>query len=73
MVDLACSGGRALILVLLAGAYAGRVALRGAASFDRVKRDKGSALFGASAMQMGYWGIDPIGRGLARAADQAFH
>jgi CDP-diacylglycerol--glycerol-3-phosphate 3-phosphatidyltransferase len=65
VVDLACSVGLALIVVLLALAYAIRVARSGAASFDRVKRDKGSALFGASAMQMGYWGLDPIGRGLA--------
>jgi CDP-diacylglycerol--glycerol-3-phosphate 3-phosphatidyltransferase len=66
VVDLACSVGLVLVLALLAGAYAVRVAFSGVASFDRVKRDKGSALFGESAMQMGYWGLDPIGRGLAR-------
>jgi CDP-diacylglycerol---glycerol-3-phosphate 3-phosphatidyltransferase len=66
VVDLACSVALGLILVLLVLAYAVRVARAGAASFDRVKRDQGSALFGAGAMQMGYWGLDPIGRGLAR-------
>jgi CDP-diacylglycerol--glycerol-3-phosphate 3-phosphatidyltransferase len=71
VVDLVCSVGLVLILVVLAGAYAVRVATSGAASFDRVKRDQGSALFGAGAMQMGYWGLDPIGRGLARAGVSA--
>ena len=71
MVDLVCSVGLVLVLVVLGGAYAVRVATSGAASFDRVKRDKGSALFGAGAMQMGYWGLDPIGRGLARAGVSA--
>jgi CDP-diacylglycerol--glycerol-3-phosphate 3-phosphatidyltransferase len=65
VVDLACSIEIVLVLGLLMAAYAVRVALSGAASFDRVKRDKGSALFGARAMQMGYWGLDPIGRALA--------
>jgi len=65
VVDLACSIEIALVLVLVMAGYAVRVASSGAASFDRVKRDKGSALFGASAMQMGYWGLDPIGRALA--------
>jgi len=65
VVDLACSVGLVLILGLLAAAYAVRVVSSGAASFDRVKRDKGSLLFGAAAMQMGYWGLDPLGRGLA--------
>lgn len=66
MVDLACSALLGLILVLLGIAYAVKLASSGAASFDRVKRDKGSALFGAGAMQMGYWGLDPLGRALAR-------
>ena len=65
MVDLACSVGLALLLALLIAAYAARVAFFGAASFDRVKRDKGSAFFGTSLMQMGYWGLDPVGRALA--------
>jgi CDP-diacylglycerol--glycerol-3-phosphate 3-phosphatidyltransferase len=65
VVDLACSIEIALVLALLAAAYALRVALSGPARFDRVKRDQGSALFGARVMQMGYWGLDPIGRALA--------
>jgi CDP-diacylglycerol--glycerol-3-phosphate 3-phosphatidyltransferase len=66
VVDLACSIGLVLVLAILGTAYAVRVAVTGAASFDRVKKDKGSALLGASAMQMGYWGLDPIGRALAK-------
>jgi CDP-diacylglycerol---glycerol-3-phosphate 3-phosphatidyltransferase len=65
VLDLTCSVGLVLLLALLAAAYLVRVAFSGAASFDRVRRDKGSALLGMSAMQMGYWGLDPIGRGLA--------
>jgi CDP-diacylglycerol--glycerol-3-phosphate 3-phosphatidyltransferase len=66
MVDLGCSVGLVLLTGLLAVAYLVRVARSGSASFDRVKRDKGSVLLGMSAMQMGYWGLDPIGRNLAR-------
>lgn len=71
MVDLACSAGLVAILAVLVASYAVRVVSSGAASFDRVKRDKGSLLFGASAMQMGYWGIDPIGRFLVAAGVSA--
>ena len=39
--------------------------VRGVARFERVERDKGSALFSASLMQMGYWALDFVGRGLA--------
>jgi CDP-diacylglycerol---glycerol-3-phosphate 3-phosphatidyltransferase len=66
VVDLACSIGLAAIVGLLALAYGIKVARSGLANFDRVKRDKGSALFGEGAMQMGYWGLDPVGRSLAR-------
>ncbi len=65
MVDVACSLGLVAIFAILVAAYAVRVVSSGAASFDRVKRDKGSLLFGARVMQMGYWGLDPIGRMLA--------
>jgi len=71
VVDLACSAGLVAILAVLVAAYAVRVVSSGAASFDRVKRDKGSLLFGASAMQMGYWGLDPVGRFLAGAGVSA--
>jgi CDP-diacylglycerol--glycerol-3-phosphate 3-phosphatidyltransferase len=71
VADLACSGAVVAIVLVLAVAYGVRVASSGAASFDRVKRDKGSLLFGASAMQMGYWGLDPIGRFLARVGVSA--
>ena len=64
-LDLACSIGGFSLLGLVVVAYGVRVLVRGAARFERVERDKGSALFGASLMQMGYWGLDPIGRALA--------
>ncbi len=71
MIDLTCSIEIAVVLVIMMVAYGARVALSGAASFDRVKRDKGSALFGARAMQMGYWALDPIGRVLAASGVSA--
>jgi phosphatidylglycerophosphate synthase len=39
--------------------------VKGAARFDRVERDRGSALFGRSLMHMGYWALDIVGRALA--------
>jgi CDP-diacylglycerol--glycerol-3-phosphate 3-phosphatidyltransferase len=66
MVDLACAAGVLLVLALLVSTYAVRVITSGAAVFDRVKRDKGSVLLSAGAMHMAYWGLDPLGRGLAR-------
>jgi CDP-diacylglycerol--glycerol-3-phosphate 3-phosphatidyltransferase len=65
VVDLACSIGLVAVLGALVVAYAGKVLASGAARFDRVERDQGSVLFGARVMQMGYWGLDPIGRSLA--------
>jgi predicted dehydrogenase len=55
-----------LPLGLVALLYGVRVLVRGVAKFERVEKDKGSALFGASLMQMGYWALDFIGRGLSR-------
>ena len=65
MIDLACSVSLVLIVCLLGAAYGVRVLASGAASYDRVKREKGSVLFGPGAMQMGYWGLEPFGRALA--------
>jgi phosphatidylglycerophosphate synthase len=64
-VDLACSVGGFSLLGLVVVLYGLRVLVRGAARFERVERDKGSALFSASLMQMGYWALDFVGRGLA--------
>jgi len=64
-LDLACSIGGFSLLGLVVVLYGVRVLVRGAARFERVERDKGSALFGASLMQMGYWALDFVGRGLA--------
>ncbi len=64
-LDLSCSIGGFSLLGLVVVAYGVRVLLRGAARFERVERDKGSALFGASIMQMGYWALDFVGRGLS--------
>jgi len=64
-VDLVCSIGGFSLLGVVAALYGIRVLRRGAARFARVERDKGSALFGASLMQMGYWALDFVGRGLS--------
>lgn len=49
-----------LVIVLLT--YAIRMAFRGRAHFDRVDREKGSALVGKSLMEMGYWSLQPVAR-----------
>jgi CDP-diacylglycerol--glycerol-3-phosphate 3-phosphatidyltransferase len=64
-LDLACSIGGFALLGLVVVLYGLRVVFRGAAKFERVERDKGSALLSASLMQMGYWALDFVGRGLA--------
>lgn len=58
----------ALLLVAIATliAYAARVALRGAARYERVERDRGSALLGTGPMNMGYWALTPVGEGCIR-------
>jgi phosphatidylglycerophosphate synthase len=63
--DLACSIAGFSLVGVVAVLYGVRVVFRGAARFDRVERDKGSALFGAPLMQMGYWALDYLGRGLS--------
>jgi CDP-diacylglycerol--glycerol-3-phosphate 3-phosphatidyltransferase len=64
-VDLACSIAGFSLVGVAAVLYAVRVMVRGVAKFERVEKDKGSPLFGASLMQMGYWSLDFIGRGLS--------
>jgi len=64
-LDLVCSiAGFSLVGVAIL-LYVGRVVFHGVAKFDRVEKDKGSALFGASLMQAGYWSLDYVGRGLS--------
>ena len=63
-MDFACSVGVLALLVAVGLAYGVRVLVRGAATFERVERDQGSALLGRSLMQMGYWALDHLGRGL---------
>jgi phosphatidylglycerophosphate synthase len=65
-LDFVCSASGLSVVLLVALAYMLRVAVRGAAKFERVEKDKGSALMGASLMQMGYWALDFVGRGLSR-------
>jgi phosphatidylglycerophosphate synthase len=64
-VDLACSIAGFSLVGVACALYGVRVMVRGVAKFDRVAKDKGSALFGASLMQMGYWWLDYLGRGLS--------
>ena len=64
-IDLACSVGGFAILGLVVVLYGVRVLVRGTAKFERVERDKGSALLGTSLMQMGYWALDIVGRRLS--------
>ena len=63
-MDFACSVGVVALLVVASLAYGVRVLFHGAAMFERVERDQGSALLGRSLMQMGYWALDHVGRGL---------
>jgi len=65
-IDFACSAFGFSLLGVVVVSYGLRVLARGAVRFERVERDKGSALFGASLMQMGYWALDFVGRGLSR-------
>jgi CDP-diacylglycerol--glycerol-3-phosphate 3-phosphatidyltransferase len=64
-LDLACSIAGFSLVGIAALLYVVRVVVYGVAKFDRVEKDKGSALFGASLMQMGYWSLDYIGRALS--------
>jgi CDP-diacylglycerol--glycerol-3-phosphate 3-phosphatidyltransferase len=64
-VDLACSVAGFSLVGVACALYGVRVMVRGVVNFDRVAKDKGSPLFGASLMQMGYWSLDYLGRGLS--------
>lgn len=62
MVDLACSLALVAAALLVAVAYASRVARVGPARHARVDRAGGSPLLGKSVMQMGYWAMRPAAR-----------
>ena len=64
-IDLACSIAGFSLVGVVAVLYGARVLVRGVAKFERVEKDKGSPLLGASVMQMGYWALDFLGRGLS--------
>ncbi len=75
-IDLHASVLLVALLVSLAASYAVRVALEGPARFDRVKEAGASPLLGASAMEMGYWGLQPLARACVAAgvsADRVTH
>ncbi|MFT3775015.1 MAG: CDP-alcohol phosphatidyltransferase family protein [Minicystis sp.] len=65
MIDLACSLGLLAIFAAVGVAYAGRVARAGAVHHARIDKAGSSALLGKGAMEAGYWGLMPVGRGLA--------
>jgi CDP-diacylglycerol--glycerol-3-phosphate 3-phosphatidyltransferase len=54
----------AALWVIAAGLYAVRIAARGAVQSDRVSKIGGTAMFGRGLMDMTYWAIEPVVRGL---------
>jgi CDP-diacylglycerol--glycerol-3-phosphate 3-phosphatidyltransferase len=67
VIDLACSLGLFGLLALVLAGYGLRALLYGRAHYRRVEQDGGSALLGEGAMSAGYWALQPVGSGLARA------
>ncbi|MGD0673940.1 MAG: CDP-alcohol phosphatidyltransferase family protein [Polyangiaceae bacterium] len=65
VVDLACSVALAALAVVVIPAYMWRVVRSGAATDARIELAGGSPLLGKSAMEMGYWAMRPIARGLS--------
>lgn len=55
------------VLTFVVATYSLRLVLRGRAHFDRVNRQGGSVLLGKSLMEMAYWSLQPLARGLANA------
>lgn len=49
-------------LLLLAIGYGVRVAKKGRPRFDRIEQQGGTKFLGKSLMEMGYWGLQPIGK-----------
>lgn len=53
-------------LLLLALGYGVRVARKGRPKFDRIEQQGGTRFLGKSLMEMGYWGLQPIGQFMIR-------
>lgn len=70
-MDLACSQLLVALLAVLMAAYAVHAIRGGAHTYERVERERGSAMLWA--MRMGYWSLEPIGRGLVRVGIRAAH
>src|SRR4051794_36076339 len=64
-LDLFIAGFLLAAGALAAAAYLVRIAVRGRARFDRIERQGGSIFFGKTLMEMGYWSLQPLSRGLA--------
>jgi CDP-diacylglycerol--glycerol-3-phosphate 3-phosphatidyltransferase len=62
VLDLACSLGMVGALVVLTFAYAARRLTRGDAHYERVDAAGTSPFLGKSAMEMTYWGLQPVAR-----------
>jgi CDP-diacylglycerol--glycerol-3-phosphate 3-phosphatidyltransferase len=62
VIDLAFALGLAMSTLVIAVAYAGRVARVGPARESRIERAGGSPLLGKAAMEMGYWAMRPLAR-----------
>lgn len=62
MFDLISSFFLIALLLLIGFAYMVRLVLRGSERYERVERQGGGVLLGTSVMQMGYWGMQPLGR-----------
>jgi phosphatidylglycerophosphate synthase len=64
VLDLACSLALVVMTLVVALAYARRVSHAGAARHARIERAGSSPLLGKTAMEMGYWAMGPMARGL---------
>jgi len=52
------------LLALVSVAYLLRLAVRGRVHYDRIERQGGSVLLGKGIMEMAYWSLQPLARGL---------
>lgn len=62
--DLLYTLGLFSLVAVVGLAYALRVLIKGRARFERVEKQGGSALLNKGAMEMAYWGIQPIAKAL---------
>ena len=70
-MDLLCSQLLVALLGLLMAAYVVHALRGGIHTYARLERERGSVMLWA--MRMGYWSLEPIGRGLARVGVRASH